>query len=427
MTDAKNDRTSIPKQSSAWDSSKLKISTLQVILKTAERCNLNCPYCYYFYGGDESYKNRPPIIKPDTIQQIASFLAQGAKELKVPHVQIVAHGGEPMLQKPAHFAAMCDQFQRSLNGIAAVSFGIQTNGTLISDEWLQVFQKYNVFTGVSMDGTPDIHDKFRVDKKGNGSHAKIVDGVSQYQNHPGDLPELGMIGVIDPTYDYKKIVNHYVDDVGFKRLAFLLPDYSLDEGFPDGLTARDYGEVLCDIFDVWEERGDFKVREFEDIFERFQLAKPTEEFLKQKADLESEHMICLSNQIIVIHSDGEITVDDTYIPARGWYQNTPKGHVSETTLKNWLNHPVFAEIQEVYDSKPDGCNDCMWYAICGGGTLENRYSDERDFNNPSLYCDSLKQLYERVVKHLYQNGYPMEEIVTRLAGREDSIERYYAA
>lgn len=73
------------------------MSTLTVILKMAERCNLNCSYCYFFNGKDFSYKDRPAYITETNIDQLIKFLSKGADDLSINKIVFGFHGGEPLL------------------------------------------------------------------------------------------------------------------------------------------------------------------------------------------------------------------------------------------------------------------------------------------------------------------------------------------
>jgi|HubBroStandDraft_2_1064218.scaffolds.fasta_scaffold74821_2 uncharacterized protein len=76
----------------------VEIRDLDVILKTVERCNIACKYCYFFFGGDTSYEQHPPYISRDTLQAVANFLKVGVTDLAIPRLKINFHGGEPMMQ-----------------------------------------------------------------------------------------------------------------------------------------------------------------------------------------------------------------------------------------------------------------------------------------------------------------------------------------
>ena len=82
-------------------------------------------------------------------------------------------------------------------------------------------------------------------------------------------------------------------------------------------------------------------------------------------------------------------------------------------LRAVLDEPIFDQLEQVRSSLPDGCADCSWRRMCGGGDLENRYSRERGFNNPSVYCATYQTLYRGICELLVRNGYPVAEVSRR--------------
>ncbi|MEK7339485.1 MAG: hypothetical protein WBD50_04370 [Candidatus Rhabdochlamydia sp.] len=72
------------------------LERLEVILKTVERCNINCSYCYFFHGEDKSYKKHPPFISWVTIQNLTRFLIKGIREFQIKSIQIDFHGGDQL-------------------------------------------------------------------------------------------------------------------------------------------------------------------------------------------------------------------------------------------------------------------------------------------------------------------------------------------
>ena len=154
---------------------------LILILKTVERCNLNCKYCYFFNGGDESYKKHPPFISKSTIGDLIQFLKQGVEDLLLKHILVVFHGGEPLLQPIKQFEEICLMLLKELSPVVQLSFKVQTNATLISDEWIDIFSKYNVSVGISIDGPKEYNDVDRVDHKNRGSYDSVRQGIELLQ------------------------------------------------------------------------------------------------------------------------------------------------------------------------------------------------------------------------------------------------------
>jgi uncharacterized protein len=137
----------------------LSVDRLQIVFKVVERCNINCRYCYYFNMGDSSALQRPPVVSVDTVAQIARWLAIGCQELQIKELLISFHGGEPMMLKPDNFDYICQLFMEHLENIVTLHFGIQTNGTILSDKWLAILCKHRVNVGISIDGAREAHDR----------------------------------------------------------------------------------------------------------------------------------------------------------------------------------------------------------------------------------------------------------------------------
>ena len=402
----------------------LRIGTLQVVLKTVERCNLACDYCYFFEGGDASFERRPPIVSRETISEVASFLRQGCADLEIPNLNIVFHGGEPMLQKPREFSWMCRALRRLCETEATkLSLSMQTNGTIATHEWKKVLREHDVRLSVSIDPDRAIHDRHRKDHRGRGTYDLIASNVPALQ----DLGATGVLSVLAPSIDYRAVVTRFVDDLGFSDVGFLLPDCNRDTGIPGDVTAADFGRALCQIFDVALERPDVRVREVEKILRMFNV-------IGHVTDAKPQHGISgerpatrfVGNQVIVVRSDGEVDIDDTYVPAEGWRGRFESVPVAKTTLRDWLNGPQYVELDSVYSTTPTECVDCTWRAICNGGDIENRYSLARGFDNASVYCDGLKLFYSHVIQRLYEDGYPKDGILDRLTVEASKRMKVYA-
>src|SRR5687768_10917228 len=127
--------------------------SIGVVFKVAERCNLACSYCYFFFGGDDSYARHPAVVAPRTVEEIAVFLEQAIDELDIGFVEVALHGGEPLLMKKPAFEEMCARLARCGSDKCKMGFAVQSNGVLIDDEWIDIFSRHNVGVGLSIDGT----------------------------------------------------------------------------------------------------------------------------------------------------------------------------------------------------------------------------------------------------------------------------------
>ncbi len=224
---------------------------LDIVLKKIEVCNLNCSYCYFFNGVDESFKRHPPSIDRVTITNITSFLKQGIKDLQLDQLTIGIHGGEPLLQKHKDFDWMCGYFTEQLVSDVELRFGVQTNGLPLNEAWMDVFQKYQVGVGVSIDGPREYHDKYRVDHKGRGSYDRVVEKIRFFQEEARhrNMSSIDALSVINPELSGQACYRLFVDELGLDSFNFLLPDNNYC--IPPAHTAQQYGHFMCEVLDEW--------------------------------------------------------------------------------------------------------------------------------------------------------------------------------
>lgn len=397
----------------AWDPSEPhSIERLQVVYKIAERCNLNCSYCYYYNIGDDTALQRPVRASIPATANLARWLAQGCAELDIPQVLVSFHGGEPMLVRALEFARTCDALLRIVSPVADLRFSIQTNGTLLTEGWLEALKRYQVSVGVSIDGRRTDHDRFRLDHQGRSSfdatEATIERLVHESVAHPHLRP--GTISVLHPEVNYLDTYR-YLRGLGIQSMHFLLPDRSADDRSPEvEAEAAAIGRGLLDIFQAWmvEDDPDINVRFIGETLGHFQIGGPQQPVGRGRK----------RNQILVARSDQTVAIDDSLIPALAWYEKVPEFPIARNTLRDVFRDPVFGLLEEERNRLPAGCVGCPWTTMCRGGDLENRYSRASGFDNPSVYCATYKILYRGICELLVENGYPRPEIDLRFRGRD---------
>lgn len=386
------------------------IDRLQLIFKCVERCNINCTYCYYFNQEDQSAFERPKVVKLDKVRAIAKWASCGARELDIPQVNVVFHGGEPMMMAPSHFGDICAILVEHISPVAKLSFSIQTNGTLISEKWLKLFKLFNVHVGVSIDGTKKANDRYRLDLKGRSTYDIVSRNLSSLASsfNIDGAGGCSTISVLDIKNDYSEIYRK-LREMGVVQMSFLLPDRNQDS--PISLQdANAYGDALFDVFFEWlrEDNPSVAVRQISEFLIRACDAPAT----KPKP---ASQDFCSSrpfgkNQIVVARTDGTITVDDSLMPAFEWYSQSPIISVSETTLSEFLCDSSVVEISDIETKLPKECQTCEFSKLCGGGDLEHRFSKLRQFDNPSVYCASYKRFFSKALRCLVSNGYPPERL-----------------
>ena len=377
------------------------LERLEVILKTVERCNLNCSYCYFFHGEDKSYKKHPPLISWNTIQNLTTFLVRGIRELKIKSIQIDFHGGEPTLQKKIDFDRMCQHFRDHLEPLTELTFALQTNATLINDEWIELFSKHRVSIGISIDGPKVINDRFRIDHKGLGSYDRTIAGLQkiQYAVQEGKIEGVAALCVINPKNNALDLYTHLVHELKIKQLDFLLPDYT-HYNFRDE-DSDEYGKFLCDLLHAWVAD--------DDPFIRVRILNSALSLLTGgKTYLKGFGPAFDKIEAITVSSNGDLSPDDSLRSGIPHLMN--KYNVDSISLAKFFVMPEMKKVIQASQNSPDICKSCCWENICGGNALISRYSLEKGFNNASVFCSGLKTFYNAVTKYLIENGVSIDKI-----------------
>lgn len=282
-----------------------------------------------------------------------------------------------------------------------------------------------VRVGVSIDGDREAHDRYRLDHRSQSTFDRTEQNIRRLVAWAGDEKPLvpATISVLDCRNDYRRIYA-YLRGLGIEQMSFLLPDRNIDSGFATReASGKAYGHSLLEIFEAWltEDNPDIFVRYIRETLEYFQIvshehpdgrifeagswAAPTGKKLYQ---------------IVIVQSDGTVSVNDSYIPALSWYEKTPVYSVFRNSLRDFLSDGIFAEIARVTANLPAECSACRWKRLCRGGDLENRFSEKNGFDNPSVYCEAYKTFYHDVCDLLVRNGYPMERVQSQVFARATS-------
>ncbi|GAB3403964.1 radical SAM protein [Massilia agilis] len=389
----------------------VEVESLQVIIKTAERCNLACQYCYYFFMGDDSFAGRQPIIGREVCERIPAFLLQGVEQLKIRDLSIAFHGGEPTLQRLRDFDRLCTALRATLGHKTRLNLGMQTNGIHLPDEWLVCLDKHGVELSFSIDGPAEYHDRYRTDRKGRGSYQRVADNIvraNDFFRHRSGWT-VGSISVMNHRFDARKICHHLRDTFGIRKQSYLLPIRSWQQPFEEGESALAYGEQLVALFDAFVADQSLQIYwalEALAFFKEKRVVTQSRQLAPDEA-----YAVC---KALVVQSNGELTVDDALISARDWRNDSQPRSIFYDELADVVNSRQSWQLLEASNRLPDACQSCSVRKLCRGGRPEHRYSAQRGFNNPSVYCEGLKRYYGHVIQFLIRNGYPEQNIVEKL-------------
>ena len=199
---------------------------MEVVLKIVERCNINCTYCYMFNMNYSESKLNSKNITLETAAEVADFVLQGAKELNINEIIFILHGGEPLYIEKSRFDKICSTIsERFVDTEIEFSLSLQTNATLIDDDWIELFKKHEISVSVSLDGDEEANDMYRIDHKGRGTYQKALRGYELLKFHADQntLAKAGILSVINPQASGKKVYQHLRQDLNLKHFNLLLP------------------------------------------------------------------------------------------------------------------------------------------------------------------------------------------------------------
>lgn len=359
---------------------------LDVVLKLAERCNLACPYCYYFFKENDLHKSGPALIPESTVRETAAFLRRGAEELDIQHMFIGLHGGEPLLLPKQRFDALCRILREELGDVTNVHLGLQTNGTLVDDDWIELFSRHDVMVGVSIDGPPHVHDAARPDHRGRGSYEATVRGLRLLQAaaRAGRTQQTGVLCVANPDYSGEEVVRHLVEELEVRNLNLLLPRESYDS-------------------DIWKPQSKW-IRYFEEVIRYWQSAaraRPVMIYVlsdimtalaSEASARRLDYLRSNRHNVITITSEGRLGPDDNIMALDKALCPTDLT-IRNTSLAQFFASPMWQQMVRSLDAPPERCQGCEWYRTCRSGELYNRYQKGRGFDQPSAFCETLDAIH----------------------------------
>lgn len=153
------------------------MSAVQFVLKLHSRCDLACDHCYVYESADQSWHGRPIAIAPDVVAQTAMRIAEHVKTHELDSVEVVLHGGEPLLAGVPGLRRILAELAGALRGLCRLELRVHTNGVLLTEEFCRLFDEYDVRVGVSLDGDRAANDRHRRYRDGRSSYDQAVAAI----------------------------------------------------------------------------------------------------------------------------------------------------------------------------------------------------------------------------------------------------------
>jgi len=302
-------------------------------------------------------------------------------------LSVVLHGGEPLLLGVRATERLIEGLKSSLRADAGLH--VQTNGVLLTDEFIDIFDRHDVGISISLDGPAELHDRNRRDRHGDGSHERVVAGVAKLVAHPAhERLFSGLLAVVDPTSDPVEIYE-FLKATGAPSFDFLYRDGNHDLLPPGkgGTDSTEYGEWMVRLLDHYlADPTPPRIRVLDDLIRLILGGSGRKEGVGQD-----------EYGILVVDTDGRITRNDTLKVA---YPGADRFQLERSILnKDLLDQLASTELDEYFAlQRPTSatCQACPELTVCGGGMPAHRWSSERGYANPTVFCSDQLMLISAV-------------------------------
>ena len=381
-------------------------------------CNLRCDYCYYLEK-QHLYANEGRQMLSDEL--LERFIREYIESQTTPEVLFTWHGGEPLVRPLAFYEKVVRLQQRYARG-RRIANSLQTNGTLINDDWARFFHDQGWLIGVSLDGPEAYHDAFRRTRGGGPSFRNVIRGIDILNRHAVEWNALAVANRLNGDHPlsfyrfFKNIGCQYIQVTPVvERLAHHNDGRQLaslvDEGqlAPFSIRPKQWGNFLCTIFDEWV-RHDVSMFFF-NIFDAT-LAN----WVGVAPGLCTMAKHC--GHAGVMEHNGDVYSCDHFV-----FPEYKLGNIHEQSLVEMM----YSERQRRFgrakaDSLPTQCRECQWLNACHGECPRNRFIRTAN-GEPGLnyLCEGYRQYFSHVapymdvMKRLLGEKRPPAEIMDMLA------------
>jgi uncharacterized protein len=380
----------------------------QFVLKVASRCDLACDHCYVYESADQSWRGRPLTMSDEVISQAARRIAEHAASHRLSSVQVVLHGGEPLLAGRARLERIATRLRSAVDGVCRLDLRIHTNGVLLDEGFCELFAEHDIRVGISIDGDRAANDRHRRYADGRSSYDKVIRAIGLLRSARFRHLYAGLLCTIDVANDPVAAYDALME-LDPPRIDFLLP-HATWESPPARTPGQDaeYADWLIAIFDRWLATGHpVAVRTFESVISTLTGGGSTTEALGLEPAA-----------LAVIETDGSYEQVDSLKTA---FDGAPVTglNVFDHALDAVVHHPGIAARQQGLAGLCRTCQQCPVVTSCGGGLYPHRYRADNGFANPSVYCADLLKLITHVSGRLAQVQAAGPEAATHGMGGDD--------
>lgn len=360
------------------------MSDLTIIAKVTDQCNLWCPYCYYYSGGAASLRARKIKNRSERLADLARAIVQSRTIRSFDSVNVVLHGGEPLLVPASEIEDFLDAIRL---GLPQARFSCQTNGSLIDESWVELFIRHRVHVGVSIDAIAKYHDERRPKSRGRGSFEECVSGFQLINSgrYQSELGQPGIISVYDSRVTPDQYLAFFVEQVGTKNFEILLPDEAFESPNSYNQIVPRYNRFLVDFWERYLELDDPSIN-----FKFFSTL-----FRANKQSLIGSRGETSPSGFVVVDLEGDVFFED----GLRYAFDTNGLKIGNWQQESFCDLLMKAELQWRSITVPMGqCTGCSHRTQCGGGPLGYRYSPTTNAFDQYALCSATKVILDDIME-----------------------------
>lgn len=374
---------------------------LYVMLKpVGAHCNLACQYCYYLEKS-HLYDGVPRQVLSEEL--LERFIQEYIEAQTMDEVLFTWHGGEAFMRPVAFYQRAMELQQRYAAG-RTISNCIQTNGTLITEEWARFLHDNHWLVGVSIDGPQEFHDEFRRTPQGKPSWSRVMQGIQLLNKYQVEWNAMAVVNDYNADYPLD-FYRFFRDELGCRYLQFT-PIVERVHTHADGrhlahvrdegefaladfsVTPEQWGRFLCEIFDEWVRKdvGEMYVQLFDATLANWVGVTP---------GVCSMARDC--GHAAVMEFNGDVYSCDHFV-----FPEYKLGNIRQKTLVEMMYSPeqmAFGDMKQ--KSLPQQCRQCEWLFACNGECPKNRFARTLD-GEPGLnyLCQGYRRFFQHVAPYM---------------------------
>lgn len=362
-------------------------------------CNLACKYCYYLEKTNLYKENTSKFVMSDSL--LEKFIEEYINSQTMPQVLFTWHGGETLMRPLSFYQKVVELQKKYANG-RTIDNCIQTNGTLLNDEWCEFFHDNHWLVGISIDGPQEFHDEYRKNKQGKPSFMKVMQGIHLLNKHQVEWNAMAVVN--DYNADYPLEFYHFFKELGCHYIQFtpiverihphadgrhLAHVLQKEEKLADfSVSPEQWGNFLCTIFDEWVKNdvGEYFIQIFDATLANWMGAQPG---------------VCTMAPTCghagVMEFNGDVYSCDHFV-----FPEFKLGNIYEKSLIEMMYSEKQIKFgQQKRDSLPNKCKECNYLFACNGECPKNRFLTTED-GEPGLnyLCKGYYQFFDHVAPYM---------------------------